>query len=221
MKSSVLRVGLLVAAVGRLKASLPPPNQYLMRSDDYEGIFQAIYTMMRIGPLMRASCLLAAAASLITSTARADVTVFSDQSNPNASTALAAPAPASAQLPSNASIQGAYNFRYLGVNSAPTDAALSYQGTVTFDGKTDSNGNGSFMVTGQGAGAVAGQAANNTYTVFPNGLLQMTNPFDTTGQTWLLGEAGNSAILASSQSAGSTYNDILIAVPAGKRVVGS
>ena len=46
--------------------------------------------------------------------------------------------PAAAQIPSNASIQGAYNVRYLGVNvdqMNPADEALSFSGTFTFDGK--------------------------------------------------------------------------------------
>src|SRR5262249_33864073 len=48
---------------------------------------------------------------------------------------------ATAQLPSNASLSGAYNFRYLGADaSGSADVAKSFQGSLTFDGKTNSNG---------------------------------------------------------------------------------
>ena len=69
-----------------------------------------------------------------------------------AAIALTAP-PASAQLPSNATLQGAYNFRYLGADTGSNDKAFSFQGTLTFDGKANSNGVGTFTVAGQGAGA--------------------------------------------------------------------
>ena len=114
--------------------------------------------------------------------------------------------PAAAQLPSNASLQGAYYFRYLGVNTDPSDAALAYQGTVTFDGK------GSFTVTGQGtSGVTPGPASNNTYTVLSNGLLLMNNPFDTSGNTTLFGGVGTGAVMASSTD--TFYCDLFVAFP--------
>jgi len=118
---------------------------------------------------------------------------------------------ASAQLPSNASIKGTYNFRYLGVNATTNDVALSFQGTVTFDGTSNVNGNGTFTVTGQGAGATNGPASNNIYGVFSNGLIYMNNPFDTSGNTFLYGGVGTGALVASSTD--SFYCDLLIAIP--------
>jgi uncharacterized protein (TIGR03437 family) len=115
------------------------------------------------------------------------------------------------QLPSNASVQGTYNFRYLGANATSNDVALSFQGTITFDGKTDANGNGTFTVSGQGAGATAGPAANNIYGVFSSGLLYMNNPFDSTGNTFLYGGVGSGAIVASSTD--TFYCDLLVAIP--------
>src|SRR6516165_4256953 len=51
--------------------------------------------------------------------------------------------PLAGQLPSNATLQGNYYFRYLGVNSSPVDKARSALGTLSFDG------NGKVQVTGQ------------------------------------------------------------------------
>jgi len=121
---------------------------------------------------------------------------------------------ASAQLPSNASLKGTYNFRYLGVSTSNTapDAALSFQGTVTFSGTTASDGTGTFTVTGQGAGgATAGPVANNFYGVFSSGLLYMNNPFDTTGNTLLYGGIGAGALIVSSTD--SFYCDLMVAIP--------
>src|SRR5580693_8273161 len=81
---------------------------------------------------------------------------------------------APAQVLSNSSIQGSYYFRYLGVNSVPSDAALSFGGTMTFDGKSTAanNGYGTFTASGQGSsGTALGPAANNFYTVYSNGLI--------------------------------------------------
>ncbi|HEY2014984.1 MAG TPA: hypothetical protein VGH38_15860, partial [Bryobacteraceae bacterium] len=114
-----------------------------------------------------------------------------------------------AQLPSNASLKGAYNFRYLGVDSTnyPTDKALSFQGTVTFDG------NGGFTVTGQGAGATAA-TSGNTYSVQSSGTMYMANPFDSAGQAFLYGGvAANGTIVASGTD--TFFCDLFIAVPVG------
>ena len=129
---------------------------------------------------------------------------------------LAGSAPA--QLLNNASLKGAYNFRYLGVNAGGTaDVALSYQGTVTFDGTTNANGYGTFTVSGQGAGALAGLQSLNIYQVLSNGMFYMTNPFDTSNSaagginTFLYGGVGTGAIVASSTD--SVFCDMLVAVP--------
>jgi len=120
--------------------------------------------------------------------------------------------PAAAQLPSNASVQGAYYFRYLGVNAFPSDAALAFQGTIVFDGKTDSTGYGTFTVTGQGTtGAALGPPANNVYKVLSNGLIDFTNPLDATNQTTLFGGVGNGALALSSTD--TNYCDLFVGVP--------
>lgn len=60
--------------------------------------------------------------------------------------------PALAQLPSNASLKGVYNVRFLGADATgPADRPLSFSGTITFDGASDTNGFGGFTVSGQGA----------------------------------------------------------------------
>src|SRR5579863_4350608 len=118
--------------------------------------------------------------------------------------------PAAAQFPTNATIKGTYNFRYLGVFTNPNDTALSFQGTVTFDGTSDANGNGSFTMSGQGAGATPGAAANNFYVVLTNGLLVMNNPFDTTGNTALFGGVGTGALILSATD--SYYCDLMVAI---------
>src|SRR5438105_8570038 len=121
---------------------------------------------------------------------------------------------AAAQLPSNSSLSGTYNFRYLGANAGgANDIAMSFQGTLTFDGKTrSSDGFGTFTVTGSGAGATAGPAANNVYAVLSNSLFYMNNPFDTTGKTFLFGGLGTGGIVASSTD--SVFVDMLVGVPA-------
>ena len=120
--------------------------------------------------------------------------------------------PAAAQLPSNASVQGSYYFRYLGVNTVPSDAALAFQGTIVFDGKTGSNGFGTFTVTGQGTtGTALGPAANNVYKVLPSGLIDFTNPLDASNNTTLFGGVGSGAIALSSTD--TSYCDLFIGVP--------
>ncbi len=124
-----------------------------------------------------------------------------------------------AQPPTQASLSGAYNVRYLGVNTDPADSAVSFSGTITFDG------NGGFTVAGSG---VAASATGNTlafltsgqYQVLSNGMLQMTNPFDplsttvlNTASTVLYGGIGNGYVTASSTD--TLYSDIFVAVKAG------
>jgi uncharacterized protein (TIGR03437 family) len=121
--------------------------------------------------------------------------------------------PAAAQLPSNASLQGAYNVRYLGVLTDPADSAVSFSGTITFDG------NGGFTVTGQGASAATSSHSltfltSGTYGVLSSGSLYMSNPFDpaTSDQTHLYGGLGsNGAIVASSTD--TLYCDLFVAIP--------
>src|SRR5262249_8999606 len=83
--------------------------------------------------------------------------------------------PASAQLLSNATLNGAYYFRYLGALTEPRDSPRSFQGTVTFDG------NGTYTITGQGASPVTGglkPLSTGDYYVASNGIFYMKNPVD-------------------------------------------
>src|SRR5438552_6207693 len=111
---------------------------------------------------------------------------------------LAWAAPVAAQLPSNATLSGAYYFRYLGVIRFPSDTTFSAQGTVTFDGI------GGFTVKGTGVssrGASLGLLSSGKYSVISSGILSMTNPSDSSGSTKLVGGLGAGAVVASSAGA--------------------
>ncbi len=124
-----------------------------------------------------------------------------------------------AQPPTQGSLSGAYNVRYLGVNTNPADSAVSFSGTVTFDG------NGGFTVSGTGASASTSLKflTSGQYNVLPNGMVQLTNPFDTTSSgklsscynpdTCLSGGLGNGVVTASSTF--TYYSDLFVAVKAG------
>src|SRR5579885_2668147 len=128
-----------------------------------------------------------------------------------------------AQPPSSATLSGAYSVRYLGWNTNNgTVGATSFSGTITFDG------NGGFSVAGTGASAASSDHSlrfltSGQYQVLPNGMIQMTNPFDpqsgttfTNATTVLYGGLGNGYLTASSTD--TTYCDILVAIKAGSGV---
>src|SRR5579883_2525125 len=116
--------------------------------------------------------------------------------------------PASAQLPSNSTLSGVYSVRYLGANSGGTsDVAVSFSGTVTFDGK------GGFTVTGQGttgSGPLTFTPTGN-YSVLSSGVFFMNNPFDSSGGTLYGGIGSNGVIQASATE--SFFVDLLVGVP--------
>ncbi len=125
-----------------------------------------------------------------------------------------------AQPPTQTSLSGAYNVRYLGINTSPANSAVSFSGTITFDG------NGGFTVSGSGASAATAghnlQFQNSgEYRVLSNGMVQMTNPFDPNGKpqlsassnTVLYGGLGSGYLTASSTD--TPYCDIFVAVKAG------
>ena len=124
-----------------------------------------------------------------------------------------------AQPPTQSSLSGAYNVRYLGVNTNPADSAVSFSGTFTFDG------NGGFTVSGTGASASTSDhtlkfLTSGQYLVLSNGMVQLTNPFDPTGTTQLnttstvlYGGLGSGYITASSTD--TLYSDIFVAVKVG------
>ena len=140
-------------------------------------------------------------------------------------TALVSVAPVFAQLPSNASLKGAYNVRYVGVNTTTgTDVPVSFFGTFTFDGTGNgSTTPGNFTATGSES-TLNGTTTNTqnvslkgTYTVLSSGMITITNPFDTSGNTTLFGGLGfNSALVASSTD--TAFCDLLVAVPAGSNL---
>ncbi|MBZ5621573.1 MAG: hypothetical protein LAQ69_23020 [Acidobacteriia bacterium] len=123
--------------------------------------------------------------------------------------------PAAAQLPSNASLQGAYYVRYLGANvdmNNPQDNPVSFSGTLTFDGK------GGFTVTGQGVFHDTADHAlpfltSGKYTVLSGAIFAMTNPFDPTvaNGTTLYGGIGTGVLTASSTD--TNYTDLFVAIP--------
>jgi len=126
--------------------------------------------------------------------------------------AILASLPAPAQtLNGNATLQGSYAVRYLGVQGYPCDCPVAFSGTLTFDGK------GAFQVSGQGTTNNSGDhaltpQASGTYSVWSNGMLTMTNPFAAANSnTFLYGGVGQGAIVASSTD--TQYLDILVGTP--------
>ncbi|HWC96270.1 MAG TPA: hypothetical protein VG456_05965, partial [Candidatus Sulfopaludibacter sp.] len=128
--------------------------------------------------------------------------------------------PATAQtLNGNATLQGAYAVRYLGVQGYPCDCPVSFSGTLTFDGK------GSFSVAGQGTVNNSGDhaltpQATGTYSVWSNGVVSMTNPFSAANSnTFLYGGVGQGAIVASSTD--TQYLDLFVAIPVASAATNS
>ena len=117
-----------------------------------------------------------------------------------------------AQLPSKASLKGAYYVRYLGENTA-NSAVMSFQGTFTFDGA------GNYTVAGAGANSLTANKTlqfltTGTYNVFSNGMVALDNPFDTstTASGPIFGGLGIGVITGSSTEG--TFLDLFVAVPA-------
>lgn len=114
-------------------------------------------------------------------------------------------------------IKGAYFVRQilttgLDVNTSAIARAVSLAGTMTFDGA------GKYAFSGQITDSQAGTSAasysvNGTYQVSASGLIQVTNPIDTTDIVFGgVGAIGPSAIVGSSTEGAN--NDIFIAIPA-------
>jgi uncharacterized protein (TIGR03437 family) len=125
--------------------------------------------------------------------------------------------PLAAQLPSNATLQGTYYFRYLGVNSSPSNKALSALGSLSFDG------NGKVQVTAQqinntapGSDKPLNVSTTVTYSVVSSGAFTMGNPFTATGtastSATLFGGVGAGVVVASSTD--SAFCDLFVAIPA-------
>jgi uncharacterized protein (TIGR03437 family) len=132
---------------------------------------------------------------------------------------LAARSASSQTLNGNATLQGAYSVRYLGVQGYPCDCPVSFSGTFTFDG------NGNFQVAGQGTVHNSGDQplvpqSSGTYTLWSSGVVNLTNPFASAGSgTLLYGGVGQGAIVASSTD--TQYLDLLVAIPAASGAANS
>jgi uncharacterized protein (TIGR03437 family) len=107
--------------------------------------------------------------------------------------------------------------------TGPQDRPVSFSGTITFNGTPNSNGDGSFTVSGQGASIASNPLkflTSGEYFVLSSGAVQITNPFNAAAaptfantDTVLFGGVGaNGVIVASSTDTG--FCDLLVAVPA-------
>ncbi|MBS1857193.1 MAG: hypothetical protein JST11_17620 [Acidobacteria bacterium] len=118
-----------------------------------------------------------------------------------------------AQLPSAASLKGAYYVRYLGEDTG-SGAVVSFQGTMTFDGT------GKYTVAGAGASSKTTDHAlkflsSGNYYVLSNALVILDNPFDTASPSNsgpIYGGMGTGIVSGSSTEG--TFLDIFLAVPA-------
>lgn len=96
-------------------------------------------------------------------------------------------------------------------NTSSITRAVSLTGTMSFDGKGDFSFTGMELDSTVGTTAVA-YTVSGTYAVSASGLLQMTNPIDTTDIEY--GGVGGSNEVVASATEGQ-YDDIFVAIPAG------
>jgi uncharacterized protein (TIGR03437 family) len=128
---------------------------------------------------------------------------------------LMAALPASAQVASNASLKGSYWVRYLGIIGYPTDQAVSFAGSMTFDG------NGNFTVTGvgyyfNGANTALTFSASGVYAVYSGGTFAINNPFTQNADNLFGGVGVNGIAVGSSTDSGDVgpqYEDLFVAIP--------
>jgi uncharacterized protein (TIGR03437 family) len=126
--------------------------------------------------------------------------------------------PLAAQLPGNSTLQGAYNFRYVGVNTGTSTAtALSALGTITFDGNGGFTVAGTLYVNSGGNNTSSTLATSGTYNVLSNAIFDMQNVFagtDANGfQARFFGGVGAGNILMGS-STEYLFADLFVAAPA-------
>lgn len=96
-------------------------------------------------------------------------------------------------------------------NTSAITRAVSLTGTMTFDGKGDFSFTGQELDTNVGTTA-APYTVSGTYAVSASGLLQMTNPVDTTDIEYG-GVGGSDEVIASATEG--QYDDIFVAIPVG------
>src|SRR6266446_4083743 len=120
---------------------------------------------------------------------------------------------ASAQVASNQSLNGKYNFRHVLLitdGSANVIDTRTGSGTLTFDG------NGTFTFAGQqlvGASLPAALSGAGTYSVKAGGFVTLSNPLRP-GPATINARLGAGALVGSSTEAGPTVFDLFTAIPA-------
>jgi len=120
--------------------------------------------------------------------------------------------PAAAQVASNASLKGSYWVRYLGIIGYPSDLAVSFAGSMTFDG------NGNFTVTGtglyfSGSNTTLPFSSSGTYAVYSGGTFAMNNPFTQNISNVYGGVGVNGIAMGSSTDSSPQYEDLFVAIP--------
>jgi hypothetical protein len=128
------------------------------------------------------------------------------------SSILMAALPAAAQLPSNATLKGSYWVRYLGIIGSPSDFAVSFAGSMTFDG------NGNFTVTGtgyynNGALQTLPISSSGIYSVQSGGTFAINNPFSQNAANLYGGVGVNGIAVGSSTDSSPQYEDLFVAIP--------
>jgi uncharacterized protein (TIGR03437 family) len=125
---------------------------------------------------------------------------------------LMAALPAAAQVASKASLKGAYWVRYLGILGYPTDQAVSFAGSMTFDG------NGNFTVTGvgyyfNGSSTALTFSSSGVYAVYSGGTFAINNPFTQNADNVFGGVGVNGIAVGSSTDSDPQYEDLFVAIP--------
>jgi uncharacterized protein (TIGR03437 family) len=125
---------------------------------------------------------------------------------------LMAALPAAAQVAGNASLKGSYWVRYLGIIGYPTDQAVSFAGSMTFDG------NGNFTVAGagyyfNGSSTALIFNASGLYAVYSGGTFSINNPFSHNEANLFGGVGVNGIAVGSSTDSSPQYEDLFVAIP--------
>lgn len=121
--------------------------------------------------------------------------------------------PASAQLPSNATLKGSYWVRYLGVIGSPDDFASSFAGSMTFDGNGNFTVTGSGYYYGNGALQTLPISSSGTYSVQSGGTFAINNPFSQNAANLYGGVGINGIAVGSSTDSNPQYEDLFVAIP--------
>ena len=121
-------------------------------------------------------------------------------------------ATAFAQVSSNASLTGGYNFRHV---LLVTDGANGFSDMRTTSGTLTFDGHGGFTYLGQQLVKTAAPVAlsgSGTYAVKPGGVTTLTSPLFTGGP--INARLGTGALVGAATEAGQTIFDLFVAIPA-------